>query len=211
MPGTRKLGRTTDHRKAILRAMVTYLLENGKIETTVTRAKEVRAMAEKMITTAKTNDLHSKRQVLAYVTKEDVVKKLFDTIAPEYADRNGGYTRMYKLGPRRGDGAEMALIKLVADGKVGHANAKKILEVMFDEDIDPAKYAEENGYIVSNDTGKIEEVIRAVVASDPKTVSDYKGGKEKALMALFGRCMKDLRGNCDPQVLRELLLKIINE
>ena len=103
------------------------------------------------------------------------------------------------------------LIKLVADGKVGHANAKKILEVMFDEDIDPAKYAEENGYIVSNDTSKIEEVIRAVVASDPKTVSDYKGGKEKALMALFGRCMKDLRGNCDPQVLRELLLKIINE
>ncbi|MBE6533447.1 MAG: Asp-tRNA(Asn)/Glu-tRNA(Gln) amidotransferase subunit GatB [Ruminococcaceae bacterium] len=103
------------------------------------------------------------------------------------------------------------LIKLVADGKVGHANAKKILEVMFDEDIDPAKYAEENGYIVSNDTDKIEEVIRAVVASDPKTVSDYKGGKEKALMALFGRCMKDLRGNCDPQVLRELLLKIINE
>ena len=103
------------------------------------------------------------------------------------------------------------LIKLVADGKVGHANAKKILEVMFDEDIDPARYAEENGYVVSNDTGKIEEVIRAVVASDPKTVSDYKGGKEKALMALFGRCMKDLRGNCDPQVLRELLLKIINE
>ena len=103
------------------------------------------------------------------------------------------------------------LIKLVADGKVGHANAKKILEAMFDEDIDPAKYAEENGYIVSNDTSKIEEVIRAVVASDPKTVSDYKGGKEKALMALFGRCMKDLRGNCDPQVLRELLLKIINE
>ena len=103
------------------------------------------------------------------------------------------------------------LIKLVADGKVGHANAKKILEVMFDEDIDPAKYAEENGYIVSNDTSKIEEVIRAVVASDPKTVSDYKGGKEKALMALFGRCMKDLRGNCDPQVLRELLIKIINE
>ena len=103
------------------------------------------------------------------------------------------------------------LIKLVADGKVGHANAKKILEAMFDDDIDPAKYAEENGYIVSNDTSKIEEVIRAVVASDPKTVSDYKGGKEKALMALFGRCMKDLRGNCDPQVLRELLLKIINE
>ena len=113
MPGTRKLGRTSDHRKAMLRAMVTYLLENGRIETTVTRAKEVRAMAEKMITTAKTNDLHSKRQVLAYVTKEDVVKKLFDEIAPKYADVNGGYTRIVKIGPRRGDAAEMAVIELV--------------------------------------------------------------------------------------------------
>ena len=89
MPGTRKLGRTSDHRKAMLRAMVTFLLENGRIETTVTRAKEVRSMAEKMITIAKTNDLHSKRQVFAYVTKEDVVKKLFDEIAPKYADVNG--------------------------------------------------------------------------------------------------------------------------
>ena len=113
MPGTRKLGRTSDHRKAMLRAMVTYLLENGKIETTVTRAKEVRSMVEKMITIAKTNDLHSKRQVLAYVTKEDVVKKLFDEIAPKYADVNGGYTRIVKIGPRRGDAAEMAVIELV--------------------------------------------------------------------------------------------------
>ncbi len=113
MPGTRKLGRTSDQRKAMLRAMVTFLLENGRIETTVTRAKEVRSMAEKMITTAKTNDLHSKRQVLAYVTKEDVVKKLFDDIAPKYADRNGGYTRVIKTGPRRGDAAEMAIIELV--------------------------------------------------------------------------------------------------
>lgn len=113
MPGTRKLGRASDHRRAMLRAMVTYLLENGKIETTVTRAKEVRSMAEKMITTAKTPDLHSKRQVLAYVTKEDVVKKLFDEIAPKYEGRNGGYTRIVKIGPRRGDAAEMAIISLV--------------------------------------------------------------------------------------------------
>ena len=113
MPGTRKLGRTTDHRKAMLRAMVTYLLENGKIETTVTRAKEVRSMAEKMITLGKTNDLHSKRQVLAYVTKEDVVKKLFDEISPKYAERSGGYTKIVKIGPRRGDAAEMAIIQLV--------------------------------------------------------------------------------------------------
>lgn len=102
MPGTRKLGRTTDHRKAMLRAMVTYLLENGQIETTVTRAKEVRAVAEKMITIGKNNDLHSKRQVFAYVTKEDVAKKLFDEISPKYAERNGGYTRIIKIGPRRG-------------------------------------------------------------------------------------------------------------
>ena len=113
MPGTRKLGRTSDHRTAMLRAMVTYLLENGKIETTVTRAKEVRAMAEKMITVAKNNDLHSKRQVFAFVTKEAVAKKLFDEIAPKYAERNGGYTRIIKIGPRRGDAAEMAIIELV--------------------------------------------------------------------------------------------------
>ena len=113
MPGTRKLGRASDHRKAMLRAMVTFLLENGKIETTVTRAKEVRAMTEKMITIAKKDDLAAKRQVLAYVTKEDVAKKLFDEIAPKYADRNGGYTQIVKIGPRRGDAAEMAIIKLV--------------------------------------------------------------------------------------------------
>ena len=113
MPGTRKLGRTSDHRKAMLRAMVTFLLENGKIETTVTRAKEVSAMAEKMITLGKTNDLATKRQVLAYVTKEDVAKKLFDEISPKYADRNGGYTRIVKIGPRRADSAEMAIIQLV--------------------------------------------------------------------------------------------------
>lgn len=113
MPGTRKLGRTTDHRRAMLRAMVTYLLENGQIETTVTRAKEVRAVAEKMITIGKNSDLHSKRQVYSYITKEDVAKKLFDEISPKYAERNGGYTRIIKIGPRRGDAAEMAIIQLV--------------------------------------------------------------------------------------------------
>ena len=113
MAGSRKLGRTSDHRQAMLRAMVTFLLENGKIETTVTRAKEVRAMAEKMITLGKNNNLHSKRQVFAYVTKDEVVKKLFDEIAPKYADVNGGYCRIVKIGPRRGDAAEMAVIELV--------------------------------------------------------------------------------------------------
>ena len=113
MPGTRKLGRTSAHRTAMLRAMVTYLLENGKIETTVTRAKEVRAMAEKYITLAKTNTLHSKRQAMAFITKEDVVAKLYNEIAPKYKDVNGGYCRITKTGPRRGDAAEMAIIELI--------------------------------------------------------------------------------------------------
>lgn len=113
MAGSRKLGRATDHRKAMLRAMVTYLLENGKIETTVARAKEVRSMTEKMITIGKTDDLHSKRQAFAYITKEAVVKKLFDEISPKYKEQNGGYTRIVKIGPRRGDAAEMAIIELV--------------------------------------------------------------------------------------------------
>ena len=113
MPGTRKLGRATANRMAMLRAMVTFLLENGKIETTVTRAKEVRSLAEKMNTLAKEPTLHNKRQVFAFVTKESVCKKLFDEIAPKYAATNGGYTRVIRIGERRGDAAEMAVIELV--------------------------------------------------------------------------------------------------
>ena len=113
MPGTRKLGRTSDHRTAMLRAMVTFLLENGKIETTVTRAKEVRAMTEKYITLAKTDSHTSKRQAMAFITKDEVVKKLYTEIAPKYADVTGGYTRITKTGPRRGDAAEMAFIELI--------------------------------------------------------------------------------------------------
>ncbi len=113
MPGARKLGRPTDHRKAMLRAMVTFLLEKGRIETTVTRAKEVRSVTEKMITMAKVSNLHQKRQVLSFITKEDVAKKLFDEIAPKYSARPGGYTRIVRMGPRRGDAAEMAVIELV--------------------------------------------------------------------------------------------------
>ena len=113
MPGTRKLGRTTAHRNAMLRGMVTLLLENGQVETTLTRAKEVRSMAEKMITLGKKNTLASRRAALAYITKEEVVAKLFAELAPLYAERNGGYTQIYKLGPRRGDGAEMAIVKLI--------------------------------------------------------------------------------------------------
>ena len=109
----RKLGKSSDQRRAMLRAMTTYLLENGQIKTTYARAKEVAPIAEKMITLAKKNNLTAYRQVLSYVTKEDVAKKLFDEIGPKYADRNGGYTRVLKMGPRRGDGAEVAIIQLV--------------------------------------------------------------------------------------------------
>ena len=113
MSGNRKLGKTTDQRMAMMRAMVTYLLENGQIKTTVTRAKEVAPMAEKMISLAKTNNLASYRQALAFITKEDVAKKLFDEIGPKYESRSGGYTRIVRIGPRRGDAAEMAIIQLV--------------------------------------------------------------------------------------------------
>ena len=109
----RKLGRTSDQRRAMLRAMVTYLLENGQIKTTITRAKEVAPLAEKMITLAKKNDLASNRQALGFITKEDVAKKLFQELGPKYAGRNGGYTRVVKIGPRRGDAAEMAIVQLV--------------------------------------------------------------------------------------------------
>ncbi len=113
MPGSRKLGKKSDSRKAMLRCMVTCLLENGRIETTVTRAKEVRAMTEKYITLGRNNTLAAKRQAMAFITKETVVKKLFDEIGPNYANRNGGYTRITKIGPRRGDAAEMAVIELI--------------------------------------------------------------------------------------------------
>ena len=125
MPGTRKLGRTSDHRLAMLRAMVTFLFENGKIETTVTRAKEVQPLAEKMITIAKTNNLANKRNVMAFVTKETVAKKLFDEIAPNYEGVNGGYTRIIKKGPRRGDAAEMCIIELVTKKEKKAETAKK--------------------------------------------------------------------------------------
>ena len=113
MPGTRKLGKTTDQRMAMLRQQVTDFLDNGRMETTITRAKEIQPMAEKMITLGKKNTLASRRQAMAFVTKEAVVAKLFSEIAPEYANRNGGYTRIIRTGIRRGDAAETALIELV--------------------------------------------------------------------------------------------------
>lgn len=113
MPGYRKLGRPTAHRKAMLRNLVTDLFREGRISTTECRAKEARREAEKLITLAKRGDLHARRQALAYIYDESVVTKLFDEIAPKYADRNGGYTRILKLGPRRGDSAEVVFLELV--------------------------------------------------------------------------------------------------
>ena len=113
MSGYRKLGKPTDQRMAMLRAMTTYLLENGQIKTTVSRAKEVAPLAEKMITLAKKNNLAAYRQALSFLTKEDVAKGLFDKLGPKYATRDGGYTRIVRIGPRRGDAAEMAIVQLV--------------------------------------------------------------------------------------------------
>ena len=113
MAGYRKLGRPSNQRKAMLRNLTTSLLEHGKIETTVDRAKEVRRTTEKMITLGKRGDLHARRQALSFITKEDVVTHLFEDVAPKYKERQGGYTRIYRIGPRRGDAAELAVIELV--------------------------------------------------------------------------------------------------
>lgn len=125
MPGTRKLGRPTDQRKAMLRGLVTLLLENGQIVTTLARAKEVRSIAEKMITLGKENTLASRRAALAYITKESVVTKVFTEYAALYADRKGGYTQIFKLGARRGDGAETAVIKMVDYVKPSEVETKE--------------------------------------------------------------------------------------
>ena len=113
MPGTRKLGKTTSQRMAMLRQQVTDFLDLGRMETTVTRAKEIAPLAEKMISLGKAKDLNAYRQALSFITREDVAKKVFDEIAPKYADRNGGYTRITRIGTRRGDAADVAVIELV--------------------------------------------------------------------------------------------------
>ncbi len=113
MPGTRKLGKTTAQRKAMLRQQVTDFLDKGRMETTLSRAKEIAPLAEKMITLGKAKDLASYRQALSFITREEVAKKVFDEVAPKYAERNGGYTRITRIGTRRGDAAETAVIELV--------------------------------------------------------------------------------------------------
>ena len=128
MPANRKLGRTSAHRKSMLRGMVTLLLENGQVETTLTRAKEVRSVAEKMITLGKKNTLATRRAAFGYITKREVVTKLFEEIAPKYADRQGGYTQIFKIGARRGDAAEMAIVRLIDGAAKAEAKAEEKTE-----------------------------------------------------------------------------------
>ncbi|MGH9341157.1 MAG: 50S ribosomal protein L17 [Acidobacteriota bacterium] len=123
--GNRKLGRTSSHRKALLRTMVTELLEKEKIVTTVPKAKELRSFAEKMITLGKRDSLHARRQALSVIRTKAVVHKLFDSLAPRFADRQGGYTRIIRLGFRRGDSAEIAILELIGSDSEKPAAPKK--------------------------------------------------------------------------------------
>ncbi len=151
MPGNRKLGRPTSQRMSMLKGMVTFLLEKGRIETTVTRAKEVSALTDKMITLGKENTLASKRQALSFLKKEAVVYKLFTLIAPNYEDRNGGYTRVLKTGPRRGDGAEMAIIELV-DAEAIYAPKKAEKEEKKSKKTDKAAKVDKSDKAESSET-----------------------------------------------------------
>jgi large subunit ribosomal protein L17 len=109
----RKLSRNTSHRRALLRSLVTDFLDHGRLMTTLPKAKEIRPLAEKMITLGKRDSLHARRQVEAYMLREGIAKKVFNTIAPRFADRKGGYSRIIKLGHRKGDGADLAIIELL--------------------------------------------------------------------------------------------------
>jgi large subunit ribosomal protein L17 len=116
--GLRKLGRTSAHRRALLRNLATDLFRHERLKTTQPKARELRPVAERLITLARRDDLHARRQVLRYISDKDVVKKLFDTLAPRFAGRPGGYTRTLKLGPRPGDGADMAIVELIGSEPV---------------------------------------------------------------------------------------------
>jgi len=109
----RRFGRTSSNRKALFRSQLSALIKHGRIETTIAKAKETAKNVAKLITTAKAGDLHARRQVLAVLVDEDATRLLFDEVAPKYKDRNGGFTRIYRVGPRRGDAAEMAIIELI--------------------------------------------------------------------------------------------------
>ena len=172
MPGTRKLGRPTSHRMAMLKGMVTFLLEKGRIETTLTRAKEVSALTDKMITLGKQNTLAARRQALSFLKKEEVVHKLFSLIAPLYEERNGGYTRVLKIGPRRGDGAEMAIIELVAAESLYAPKSAK-----------EAKKAEKEDKKAEKTASKKAEKKAAEVATEEAPVVEEAPAVEEAPVA----------------------------
>ncbi|MGB8952979.1 MAG: 50S ribosomal protein L17 [Candidatus Aminicenantales bacterium] len=126
----RKLSRTSSHRKALLRNLVTSFLEKERIKTTLAKAKEAKPLAEKMVTLAKKNSLHTRRQALKFLTKESAVTKLFDKIGPRFSERPGGYTRIVKVGPRAGDGAQMAMLELIgSEYKKKEKKKKKAKEI----------------------------------------------------------------------------------
>lgn len=120
----RKLGRTSSHRDAMLRNMTTSFFKHERIETTDAKAKELQKIVEKMVTLGKKGDLHSRRQVLRVIYDKEVIKTLFDTITPRYHDRNGGYTRIIKIGRRRGDNAPLSIIELITDEKISKPKKK---------------------------------------------------------------------------------------
>ena len=174
MPSARKLGKRADQRRAMFRGMVTLLLDKGRIETTLFRAKELKRVADKMITTGKKNTLAAKRTAMAYITKEEVVKKLFDIIAPSFEDRHGGYTRVLKLGPRRGDGAEMAIIELVSyslkekgkDKDKTKAKPKKAKETTNKDEIEKPKKDKKE----TKETAEVKEA-KPVATRKPRTTA----------------------------------------
>ena len=175
MPGTRKLGRKTDHRMSMLKGMVTFLLEKGQIETTLHRAKEVSALADKMITLGKANTLAAKRQAMAFLKKESVVAKLFTVIAPLYEERNGGYTSVLKTGPRRGDGAEMSVIKMVDAESVYAPKDKKAKKAEEKKAAQEEKAAESKPAAKKAPAKKTSSVDKAA----PKKTTAKKDSTEK--------------------------------
>ncbi len=146
-----KLGRNTSHRRALLRSLVTSVIERDRVETTVAKAKAVRPHVEKMITLGKKGDLHSRRQALSFLQTDDAVTRLFETVAPRYGDRQGGYLRIVRTGFRKGDGGETAFIELLGAEKELEAKAKKREEskakkrAELEKQLEEAKKEEEPG------------------------------------------------------------------
>jgi len=166
MPTARKLGKRVDQRRAMFRGMVTLLLDKGRIETTLARAKELKRIADKMITVGKKNTLAAKRAAFAYITKEDVVKKLFDQLAPSFENRNGGYTRILKLGPRKGDGAEMSIIELVNYAPKDKKDKKKKKDRPEKAEKETKTEAKEEKKEETAEETKVSEAVEEVAAEE---------------------------------------------